>query len=170
VPDEAGVVYAYLTSPIGYVWIAATPVGICAIQLADETPDQLFAGLRKRIGSAPPREDPAALAPALAQLREYFCRTRRRFDLPLDARGTPFQKTVWAEVSRIPYGATATYSDVARRIGQPQAVRAVGSANGANPLPIIVPCHRVIGRRGALTGYGAGLEIKAALLELEGAL
>jgi methylated-DNA-[protein]-cysteine S-methyltransferase len=110
------------------------------------------------------------LAPALIQLREYFCRTRREFDLPLDARGTPFQRAVWAEVVRIPYGTTTTYGEIGRRIGRPRAARAVGSAMGANPLPILIPCHRVIGARGSLTGYAAGLEVKAALLRLEGAI
>jgi methylated-DNA-[protein]-cysteine S-methyltransferase len=101
-------------------------------------------------------------------LREYFSRIRREFDLPLDAHGTAFQEAVWAEVARIPYGVTATYGQIAQRIERPGATRAVGAAVGANPLPILIPCHRVIGAGGSLTGYGGGLEIKAALLRLEG--
>ncbi len=118
----------------------------------------------------PPREDTEALAPALTQLREYFACTRHEFDLPLDLRGTPFQRAVWEQIARIPYGTTTTYGQIARGVGRPKAARAVGGANGANPLPIIIPCHRVVGARGALTGYGAGLTIKASLLQLEGAL
>jgi O-6-methylguanine DNA methyltransferase len=130
----------------------------------------LLAWLSRHIGSEPPREDRAALAPALTQLREYFSRIRREFDLPLDARGTAFQKGVWAKVARIPYGATTTYGEIAQRIGRSRAAHAVGAAVGANPLPILIPCHRVIGAGGSLTGYGGGLEIKAELLRLEGAL
>ncbi len=101
------------------------------------------------------------------QLQEYFAGTRRDFALPLDTRGTPFQKAVWAAVRRIPYGTTATYGQIARMIGHPRAARAVGRANGANPLPIVIPCHRVVGTNGSLVGYGAGLHIKATLLRLE---
>ena len=91
------------------------------------------------------------------------------FDLPLDVRGTVFQRAVWSQVVRIPYGATATYGDIARLVGKPKASRAVGAAVGANPLPIVVPCHRVIGAGGLLTGFGAGLVVKETLLRLEGA-
>ena len=167
---NTGIVYAWMDSPFGPVWIATTEVGICAVRLGAGQPDDFFAWLSKRIDPEPPREDPKALAPALTQLREYFSRTRRQFDLPLDARGTPFHQAVWAKVARIPYGTTTTYGEIARRIGRPRAARAVGGANGANPLPIIIPCHRVIGARGSLVGYGAGLAVKAALLQLEDAL
>ncbi|WP_394795722.1 methylated-DNA--[protein]-cysteine S-methyltransferase [Armatimonas sp.] len=104
---------------------------------------------------------------AKAQLTEYFAGTRTAFDLPLAASGTPFQKTVWAELVRIPYGKTFSYGELAARIGNPKASRAVGLANGKNPLSIVVPCHRVIGASGKLTGYGGGLERKEALLALE---
>jgi len=162
------IAYARMSSPIGPVWIATTGTGICAVGLGPEQPEAIFDWLARRISSKPPYEEPEALAPALAQLREYFSRIRREFDLPLDIRGTPFQKAVWAKVASIPYGTTTTYGEIAQRIGQPGAARAVGAANGANPLPILIPCHRVIGARGALTGYGGGLETKAALLQLEG--
>jgi len=101
------------------------------------------------------------------QLNEYFAGTRREFDLPLAPRGTAFQLACWNELQRIAYGTTISYSELARRIAKPNAVRAVGAANGANPIPIIIPCHRVIGANGTLTGYGGGLHIKRALLALE---
>ncbi|HEX3583843.1 MAG TPA: methylated-DNA--[protein]-cysteine S-methyltransferase [Thermoanaerobaculia bacterium] len=101
------------------------------------------------------------------QLNEYFAGKRRAFDLPLAPRGTDFQLACWNELQRIPFGGTISYSELARRIARPNAVRAVGAANGANPIPIIIPCHRVIGANGTLTGYGGGLHIKRALLALE---
>jgi methylated-DNA-[protein]-cysteine S-methyltransferase len=106
---------------------------------------------------------------AITQLREYFAGTRRRFELALAPRGTPFQLAVWQALRAIPYGQTVSYGEIARGLGRPEAARAVGLANGANPLPIIVPCHRVIGADGSLTGFGGGLPIKRALLHLEGA-
>ncbi len=106
----------------------------------------------------------------IAQLEEYFAGARRSFDLPLAPEGTAFQRTVWQALTRIPYGETASYGEIARRIGSPQASRAVGLANGSNPLPIVVPCHRVIGADGSLTGFGGGLEIKRKLLALERAM
>ncbi|HEV2268831.1 MAG TPA: methylated-DNA--[protein]-cysteine S-methyltransferase [Steroidobacteraceae bacterium] len=106
---------------------------------------------------------------AVAQLQEYFAGERRRFDLPLAPRGTEFQRRVWRALTEIPYGKTVSYGELARRIMKPSASRAVGLANGANPLPIIVPCHRVIGADGSLTGFGGGLPIKRRLLALEGA-
>ena len=107
---------------------------------------------------------------ALRQLRAYFAGQLRRFELPLDLRGTDFQLRVWRELERIPYGETRSYLQIAEAIGAPRAVRAVGAANGANPIPIVVPCHRVIGASGKLVGYGGGLPLKKRLLQLEGAL
>jgi methylated-DNA-[protein]-cysteine S-methyltransferase len=133
------------------------------------------AGVR-HIEFPPPRQidaQPADGDPLLhelaRQLRAYFAGTLRRFDLPLDPQGTPFQKRVWQHLETIPFGATQSYRQVADSIGTPQAVRAVGAANGANPIPIVIPCHRVIGSGGKLTGYGGGLPLKQRLLELEGA-
>ena len=111
---------------------------------------------------------PAQLAEAKRQLTEYFAGERRTFDLPLSPHGTPFQRKVWEALREIPWGETWSYAELARRIGQPSAMRAVGSANGRNPLPIVVPCHRVIGADGSLTGFGGGLGIKSQLLALEG--
>jgi O-6-methylguanine DNA methyltransferase len=106
---------------------------------------------------------------AVRQLRAYFAGQLRQFDLPLNMRGTDFQLRVWRELESIPYGETRSYSQIAAAIKAPQAVRAVGAANGANPIPIIVPCHRVIGSSGKLVGYGGGLPLKKRLLALEGA-
>lgn len=115
---------------------------------------------------------PASTAPVLqaaaAQLAEYFAGTRRVFDLPLAPAGTDFQRAVWGELARIPWGETRSYGELARAVGRPRAARAVGAANGRNPLPVVLPCHRVIGADGALTGYTGGLERKRCLLLLEG--
>ena len=104
---------------------------------------------------------------AIRQLRAYFARELRRFDLPLQPCGTPFQLAVWRELQRIPYGETITYGELAQRAGNPKGSRAVGAANGCNPLPIVIPCHRVIGSNGNLTGFGGGLGVKQMLLDLE---
>lgn len=113
------------------------------------------------------RRDPAKFTVARNQLADYFAGRRRRFDLPLFPRGTDFQQKVWAVLGEIPYGKTVAYQWVATRIGNPRAVRAVGGAIGRNPLPIVIPCHRVIGRNGQLTGFGGGLAVKEHLLALE---
>lgn len=112
----------------------------------------------------------AAVARVAKAMAAYFAGARKPFDLPLAPRGTAFQKRVWAELARIPYGTTLSYGELARRLGRPGAARAVGRANGTNPIAVIVPCHRVIGANGDLVGYGGGLVIKAALLAREGAL
>ena len=140
-----------------------TPVGRLLL-CADE------AGLVEiRFGAREIRTDETEiLLRAERELREYFAGERRGFDVPLHPSGTAFQTRVWNGLRAIPYGKTVTYGELARRIGQPNAARAVGMANHANPLPIIVPCHRVIGADGRLTGYAGGLEIKRKLLELEG--
>jgi methylated-DNA-[protein]-cysteine S-methyltransferase len=104
------------------------------------------------------------------QLKEYFAGSRTTFDLPLEPSGTDFQLSVWELLRKIPYGVTTSYGELARRLGEPKASRAVGAANGANPIPIIVPCHRVVGSKGELTGFGGGIERKRWLLEHEGAL
>ncbi len=113
-------------------------------------------------------EDEERTAPVRRQLDEYFARRREEFDLTLAPEGTPFELEVWNELRRIPYGHTRSYGEMARALGHPNGARAVGRANGANPIPIVVPCHRVIGADGSLTGFGGGLEAKRILLELEG--
>jgi methylated-DNA-[protein]-cysteine S-methyltransferase len=112
-------------------------------------------------------DDHPVLAEAARQLHEYFAGVRTRFDLPLALQGTPFQRRVWDALLEIPYGTTCSYAELARGIGAPKAVRAAGSANGANPIPIVVPCHRVIASGGGLGGYGGGLDRKQFLLALE---
>ena len=112
-------------------------------------------------------EDRALLEPVVVQLEEYFDGGRTEFDLPLAPAGTPFQREVWALLQRIPYGATTTYGEMAAQLGNPNASRAVGAANGRNPISIVIPCHRAIGKNGTLTGYAGGLEMKRKLLDLE---
>jgi methylated-DNA-[protein]-cysteine S-methyltransferase len=125
---------------------------------------------RRPLAAAPGwREDNGELDHAASELHEYFAGHRREFNLALAPTGTPFQRQVWDELAKIPYGATISYGELARRIGKPTASRAVGAANGRNPLPIVIPCHRVIGAGGALVGYGGGMRNKEFLLRLEGA-
>ena len=150
-----------IDSPVGRLLLAGD--GASLIQVCFQSgprPQQLRDGW---VAAAAP------LRAAIEQLDEYFAGRRRRFDLPLAPRGTDFQRRVWRALSDIPYGKTISYGELARRIGKPSASRAVGLANGANPLPIVVPCHRVIGADGSLTGFGGGLPIKRKLLALEGA-
>jgi methylated-DNA-[protein]-cysteine S-methyltransferase len=150
--------FTYLRSPIGRLLIAGDRSGLRRIQFPTEQD-------RK-----PPRdwiEGGALLAPALEQLQAYFAGRLQKFDVRLAPEGTRFQLEVWSQLRKIPYGRTISYGELARRIGKPSAARAVGAANGQNPLPIVVPCHRVIGANGALVGFGGGLELKAKLLDLE---
>ena len=147
-----------------------TPIGLLRIRAQD---DKLTAiEFEEQHGERTPRyrDNDPVLAACAEQLREYFAGQRRVFDLPLGARGTAFQLSVWDALCRIPYGEVRSYSDIARSIKRDKAVRAVGAANGRNPLPIVVPCHRVIGSNGKLTGFAGGLDAKKILLELEGAL
>lgn len=140
-----------------------SPVGM--LYLAEE--NGVLTDLRFRpIPIAEERETPL-LSRAAEQLDEYFDGKRHEFDLPLYPRGTPFQTSVWSALQDIPYGETRSYKNIASALGKPTACRAVGSANNKNPISIIIPCHRVIGSGGALTGYGGGLDVKQALLELE---
>lgn len=151
-----------------------TPVG--ALQLAvngDGTVVEILLPNRKRVAS-PSQQRPVAAERGMQrvrdQLSEYFAGKRRVFDLPLLAEGSPFEQYVWERLLAIPYGATTSYGAIATELGLSNGARAVGRANGANPIPIVIPCHRVIGADGELTGYGGGLPLKRALLELEGAL
>ncbi len=137
--------------------LTASQAGVRAIEFH---PGEAPAGTRHD-------RNPTLMA-AVRQLRGYFDGSLTDFDLPLDLEGTPFQKRVWSELVKIPYGRTRSYREIACAIGAPSAIRAVGAANGANPAPIVVPCHRVIGSSGKLVGYGGGLELKRRLLELEG--
>ncbi|MBN2392895.1 MAG: methylated-DNA--[protein]-cysteine S-methyltransferase [Anaerolineae bacterium] len=164
--------YTVTSSPLGPLWICATAVGVCGLGFGEQPSDaEVYRMARYGIAcdfiTRPEPGSSPVLESAVAQLAEYFDRRLEEFDVPLDLRGTPFQKMVWEELLTIPYGKTLTYGEVAMEVEHPRAFQAVGQANGANPVAIIVPCHRVIGRNGALTGYAAGVERKAALLQLE---
>jgi methylated-DNA-[protein]-cysteine S-methyltransferase len=152
--------FATVDSPIGELLLCGDSAALRGVWMQD--PD------RPRLPPPDWIEDPAAFGAAAAQLAQYFAGERTAFDLPLafDA-GTPFQQQVWHELRRIPYGETISYGELARRVGRPDRARAVGGANGRNPIPVIVPCHRVIGADGSLVGFGGGLERKRILLELE---
>ena len=129
-----------------------------------------LAGTQGRIPADDWVADARQLEAVMSQLEEYFAGRRRGFDVTVDPQGTPFQRQVWRRLREIPYGVTITYGELARRVGKPAAARAVGAANGQNPIPIIIPCHRVIGANGKLTGFAGGLHLKEGLLALEQAL
>ncbi len=148
--------------------LAATDIGLCCITLPNETFETMNQWIQKHVHGAVLSHDPIKVEPYQREIDEYLSGQRQIFTCPLDFRGTPFQVQVWQALMQIPFGMVKSYSDVAAQIGHPTAVRAVGAANGANPIPIIVPCHRVIGKNGTLTGYRGGIDIKTALLKLEG--
>lgn len=151
--------YTHIDSPVGPLLLAGDDAGLRRLEFvkgrAPVRPDPAW------------REDAASLHDAIRQIRAYFAGKLEKFDLPLAPEGTPFQRAVWELLCEIPYGETISYGELARRIGNPKASRAVGLANGANPIAIVIPCHRVIGSNGKLTGYGGGLPIKEKLLALE---
>ncbi|HUF31029.1 MAG TPA: methylated-DNA--[protein]-cysteine S-methyltransferase [Gemmatimonadaceae bacterium] len=153
-----------MPSPVGELMLVATESHLVGVYFTPH-PDESAGQWRRAAGGT---AADAILARARAQLTEYFTGTVTQFDLPLQARGTPFQTQVWDALRAIPHGQTISYGELARRLGAPKAMRAVGAANGRNPIPIIVPCHRVIGARGDLTGFGGGLERKRWLLAHEG--
>ncbi len=156
-------VYASIPSPVGPLLIAAADDGLRLIEF--HTPRHpMKRGVDWHEGHH------AFIDAAQTQLNEYFAGHRRDFDLPLAPQGTPFQRGVWHTLAGIGFGETISYAQLAQRVGKPSAMRAVGAANGRNPLPIVLPCHRVIGSDGSLTGFGGGLPTKRFLLELEGAL
>ena len=149
-------------TPFGPLRVAGTARGLTIVGFTEGDPTPRQEEDRQEHGGLPEE--------AKRQLLEYFEGRRRRFTLPVAPEGTAFQKRVWEELQKIPCGTTTTYREIARRIGQPTAVRAVGSANGRNPVAIVIPCHRVIGSDGSLTGYAGGIAIKRRLLQHEGAL
>jgi methylated-DNA-[protein]-cysteine S-methyltransferase len=153
------VYYDLMDTPIGPLRLVAGEAGLRRICFRSER--------HPRADDMLGEHAPARLRHVREQLDEFFAGERRQFDLVLDPVGTPFQRRAWHALCDIPYGETRSYLDQARALGQPNAVRAVGAANGRNPLPIVIPCHRVIGRDGALVGFGGGLQVKSALLALE---
>src|SRR5262245_35626242 len=151
--------YTWYESPVGPLLLAGTRNGLNYVS---------FSSGRHAVSVDPAwAEDGPLFDDAVRQLGEYFAGERKTFSLTLIPEGTEFQRAVWSELQNIPYGETISYKELAERIGKPKAVRAVGAANGANPIPIIIPCHRVIGNDGSLTGFGGGLPLKKRLLELE---
>lgn len=155
-----------LHTPLGILGAARSIRGLLHITFPDGGVESAERWVHAHIPACHLRYAPA---PDLeAAFSPFLSGQAREIDVPLDLRGTPFQQAVWNALLHIPYGQTRSYGDIAREIGRPTAVRAVGRANGANPLPIVVPCHRVIGARGTLTGYGGGLDLKRTLLTLEG--
>ncbi|MBB3111182.1 methylated-DNA-[protein]-cysteine S-methyltransferase [Paenibacillus phyllosphaerae] len=147
--------------------LAATDQGLCYVGSQGLPKEEMLSWINKAMPGCALIEDTAALEPYVAQFRAYLEGSARNFSVPLDSRGTDFQKSVWDALMQIPYGHTVSYSDIASKIGRPAAVRAVGTAIGANPILITIPCHRVVGKRGALTGYRGGLAMKTELLALE---
>lgn len=156
---ETAIVYTYMESPHGTILLARKEEGLTHINFQE--------GKAKIQPRTDWRREDAPLREAIDHLRAYFDGQRKIFDLPLAPTGTSFQLQVWRALKEVPYGETITYGALAGRIGRPAASRAVGAANGQNPLPIVVPCHRVVGADGKLTGYAGGVEIKRALLEHE---
>ena len=150
-----------MESPVGTLTLVASDKGLVAVLWEKDNPG------RVRLGPLTPDDEHPVLLKAQRQLTDYFAGKIRKFSLELDFQGTEFQKKVWASLLEIPFGETRSYADIAQKIGKPKAVRAVGAANGKNPISIIAPCHRVIGSNGKLTGFAGGLDAKALLLGLE---
>jgi methylated-DNA-[protein]-cysteine S-methyltransferase len=163
------VLYAWAHTEIGRVLVASTWKGVCFTALSGNgAMEHLWKWVERHEPGASLVEDRRAMRPVLEQIAAYARGDRKRFDVHLDLRGTAFQRSVWEADRRIPYGQTRTYADVARAIGKPSAVRAVGGANGKNPVPLLVPCHRIVARNG-IGGFTGGLHHKRRLLALEGA-
>ena len=161
-PIRKRYVHTTMSSPVGTLTLVATDEGLAGILWENDWPNRTPVEIGARADSHP------VLMETERQLNEYFSGRRKEFALTLDVDGTPFQRRVWNALRTIPFGETRSYGEIATQIGNPAAMRAVGAANGRNPVSIVVPCHRVIGSTGKLTGFGGGLEAKAQLLELEG--
>lgn len=164
------VAYTCFDTALGTFYAAFTQRGICELSLSCADEEEFVARLKKRFGVEPVQDD-GLVRPLLRQVGSYLRGARVAWNFDIDiSDATEFQRAVWEEARRIPYGQTTTYGELARRVGRPKAARAVGAAMGANPLLLIVPCHRVVGADGSLTGFGCGLEVKERLLRLEGAI
>lgn len=153
-----------LSTPVGEIFLAANEKAIVALLWKREDLERIGIGTVTQSAESPTHP---ILKLAAKQLKEYFAGTRQEFNLPLELQGTPFQKRIWKELRKIPFGKTWSYQDLARRVDNPLAVRAVGTANGRNPICILIPCHRVVRLSGELGGYAGGMENKALLLDLE---
>lgn len=170
--DETGerVYWTPFTTPLGTGYVASSELGVCRITVPELRREHFFAGLYDRFGAEAVRPDPLRNVDPVEQLEEYWEGRRTRFEFRLDFRGTAFQEDVWRALLEIPYGETRSYRQLAAEIGRPNGYQAVGGAVKANPLMLVVPCHRVIGRDGSLTGYAGGVDVKQWLLRHEGAL
>ncbi|MCM3744490.1 methylated-DNA--[protein]-cysteine S-methyltransferase [Sporosarcina luteola] len=165
--NESIVYWTLLNHRMWNIYIAATAEGLCYAGPHNAPFEELSEWAKKRLSTYHLVEDNTAMEPYVQELIDYMEGKRKEFTLHLDLHGTPFQQSVWKALQEIPYGQTVSYSDIAERIQKPKSVRAVGAAIGANPLLITVPCHRVIGKNGNLTGFRGGLDMKKKLLELE---
>jgi methylated-DNA-[protein]-cysteine S-methyltransferase len=166
---EKKVIYAaHVKHPYMHLYIASSEKGLVFVGTDHSSMEELTQYCRRRFPHCEVIEEGSFMKPYISQLIEYLNGQRKEFSLPFDLHGTPFQQEVWKALCDIPYGKTTTYGEVARQIGNPKAVRAVGGAIGSNPLSIVIPCHRVIGKNGSLTGYSGGLDVKKRLLDLEG--
>jgi methylated-DNA-[protein]-cysteine S-methyltransferase len=157
-------------SKIGTIYIASTEKGLCKICIPKETKKDFFSWLATNFNEEDVVDNKSRNKEVIDQLTRYFNGKLAKFSVPMDLIGTTFQLRVWKELRNIPYGTTISYKQLARRVGVPRGFQAVGSANGCNPMPIIIPCHRVIGTDGSLTGYAAGIKTKEFLLRAEGAI
>lgn len=157
-------------SRIGRIYVASTEKGVCKISLPNETRKDFFEWLKKHFNLEMVTDNRSKNRDVIDQLSRYFNGRLVKFTFPVDLLGTPFQNRVWRELTKIPYGTTISYKHLAKRVHAPKAFQAVGRANGMNPLPIIIPCHRVIGSDGSLVGYAYGVKTKEFLLRLEGAI
>lgn len=157
-------------SRIGRIYVASTENGVCKMSVPKETRKDFFQWLKEHFDIDAVTDNRARNREVIDQLSRYFNGKLAKFNVPVDLMGTPFQIRVWRELCRISYGTTITYKNLARRVLAPRAFQAVGRANGANPVPIIIPCHRVLGSNGALVGYSCGIKTKEFLLRLEGAI
>jgi O-6-methylguanine DNA methyltransferase len=169
IPEDA-IVLGAVETPMGAFGAVFTARGLACLSFPSDALSGCEAWVRRHAPDAHVIRDHPALAALSAQLTAYFEGSLHAFTIPLDLRGTPFQREVWQALLSIPYGEVRSYATIAAAIGRPRAVRAVGMANHDNPVPIVVPCHRVIGRNGSLTGYGGGLPLKERLLQREGVL
>jgi len=161
---ERAMAYKYMSSPVGRLTLVTTDNGLAAILWENDRPGRVQLNIAAEVNDHP------VLVETERQMEEYFSGRRTQFALTLDVSGTAFQRQVWNALLTIPFGETRSYRQIARQIGNPSAVRAVGAANGRNPLSIVIPCHRVVGSTGALTGFAGGLDVKAHLLAFESGL